>query len=583
MRHLVERVSVAGDLAGLVTPSGREWRRATQAVTVGVAGQLAGIGLLATSAWLITTASLRPPVLTLTVAIAAVQAFSLARGVARYGERLAGHDLALQVLARIRTWAYGRIEPVVPGPSTGTRSGDLLARFVADVDGILDLYVRAALPLAAAVGTAGAAVALAWLLDAPAGVVLAAGLVAAMVGLPLAIARVAASAGAALSVQRGERDGLVVEALRGAAEVVAFGAEPLILERLATIDRALNRLDRCLAVSAGVGQAFGAGLGGILAAATVAVALPALHHGAINGIIVAVLAFLALGASEAVATLPDAAAHLADSLGGARRVLALTTLPVPVTPPPGSGAGRSRVASLSRRPSQVAPSPGRARQVALEGVSLRWPGAVRLALDSIDMTIRPGAHLAVIGPSGAGKTSLTHLLLRFVDPTAGRVTIDGVDVAQLDADAVRSLIAWAPQDPHVFGTTLAANLRLAAPDATDGRLWETLAMAGLADWASGLSQGLETVLGERAATISGGEAQRLGVARALLADRPILLLDEPTAHLDERRAVSLQDQVQAAARGRTLLWITHRLAGLDRFDQVVRLADGHLYQPAISS
>lgn len=563
-------------LVGLLGPRGAEWGRTAQAVGVGVVGQLAGIGLLATSAWLITTASLRPPVLTLMVAIAAVQAFSLGRGVARYAERLAGHDLALRVLARVRVWAYGRIEPIVPGPATGTRTGDLLARFVADVDGILDLYVRAVLPLITAVVTAAGAVALGWLLDPPAGWVLAGGLSGAVVVLPVITARLGMP-GAALSAARGERDGLVVETLRGGSEIVSLGAESFMLARVAANDRRVARLGRRLAVAAGVGQAFGAGLGGALAAATVFVAIPALRQGTDSGITVAVLAFLALGAADAVSGLPDAAAHLADSVGGARRVLALTDLSGRAVPASVSAYQRHAGLSGGVVPAGVSAyqRPAGSPTLSFERVSLTWPGARRPAVDGINLQVRPGSHVAIIGPSGAGKTSLSHLLLRFVEPTSGRVSFDGIDVTQLDPEEVRSLIAWAPQDPHVFGTTLAANLRLAAPDATNRELWDALAAVGLGDWAAGLTDGLDTVLSERAATISGGEAQRLGVARALLADRPILLLDEPTAHLDEPAAVALQASVLSTARGRTLLWITHRLDGLERFDQVIMLANGH--------
>lgn len=562
----------------LLAPNRTERTRAGQAVAVGVAGQLAGLGLLATSAWLITTASLRPPVLTLTVAIGAVQAFALSRGVARYGERLAGHDLALRILARVRAWAYGALEPLVPGPATGTRGGDLLARFVGDVDGILDLYVRAALPLAIAGLSALGAVAVAWWLDPLAGVLAAAGVVVALVLAPLLTLTVAGRAGTRLAESRGRRDAAVLDALRGAQEIVAFGAEAATLARVAAADRALRRLKQRVALATAAGAALSHALGGLLAAAMAAAGVVALRHGRISGAEVAVLAFLGLGLGETVAGLPEAAARLSGSLAGSRRVLDLATVPGAVGSRAASGALPAAAGALSAGGSVAAPLAQAAGDgppaIALRSVTLTWAGNPRPALRELDLDLPSGRRLAVVGPSGAGKSTLAHLLLRFADPDAGVVTLDGVDVARLDPEAVRALVAWAPQDPHVFGTTLAANLRLASPGATDARLRRVVDQVGLGSWAAGLADGFDTLLGERGATVSGGEAQRIGIARALLADRPVLVLDEPTAHLDEEGAAALERQVLDAAAGRSLVWITHRLVGLDAFDEVVELVDG---------
>ena len=559
-------MSQASTMRALIAPTGSELRRGTQALGAGIYGQLAGLGLLASSAWLITTASLRPPVLTLSVAIGTVQVFALSRGVARYGARLAGHDLALRVLARVRVWAYARLEPLIPGPATGTRGGDLLARFVSDVDAILDLYVRAVLPAITAVIGALIAVAVAGLLDPPAGAVLAGGVLLGAGVVPVVSARVARGAGTRLADLRGARDGDLVDALRGASEIVAFGAEAAILDRVAARDRALSRLGRRVALASAIGAATSTGLGGLLAAGTTAAAVPALNHGAIGGATVAVLAFLGLGVGETIAGLPEAAAHLAESLAGARRVVALAgTAPAVLAP------AESILGSVGR--------PSGPPAVRLEAVTLRWPGSTRPALDGLDLLIPPGAHLAVTGPSGAGKSTLGQVLLRFAVPDAGSVTLDGVDLARFDPESVRALVGWAPQDPHIFGTSLAANLRLARPDASDEALWVELDRVGLRGWASGLPDGLDTILGERGATVSGGEAQRIGVARALLADRPVLLLDEPTAHLDEGLAADLEGAVLGAAQGRTVIWITHRHSGLGVFDQVAVLVDGRRTDP----
>jgi thiol reductant ABC exporter CydC subunit len=553
-------------LSRLLAPRDGELGRGLAAVGLGLAGQLAGVGLLASAAWLITTASLRPPVLTLTVAIAGVRLFALLRGTARYGERLASHDLALRALARMRVWAFTRLEPLVPGGWPGARRGDLLARFVADVDGLQDLYVRVALPFAGAVSTAVITVAAAALLDPEAGLVLGAGLVVATLAFPLFTAVAGAYGGTDRAGRRGDRDGLVVELLHGSPELTVFGAQAMMVTRVLDAERELARHDKRASVARGLGHGMGVALGGLLAAAVVAASLPAFDAGRISGVVVAVLGFLALGSAEAVSNLPESFAKLAGVLGGARRILALA----PAERTSGKDASGLGTGSLPLV------TPGRAPVIEISGVSVAYSSLRHLALEQVDLVLAAGEHVAVIGESGAGKTTLGHLLLGFVQPAHGRVTLDGADLRRLDPDGARRLVAWAPQDPHVFHTSLAANLRLARPQATDADLVSVLGQVGLGGWLDRLPAGLGTVLGERGNTVSGGQRQRLGVARALLADRPVLILDEPTAHLDADSESLLRAAVLAASTGKTLIWITHRLTGIDAFDEVITLHHGRV-------
>ncbi len=211
--------------------------------------------------------------------------------------------------------------------------------------------------------------------------------------------------------------------------------------------------------------------------------------------------------------------------------------------------------------------------VALEGVTARYAAADEPALTSFDLRVDPGARVALVGPSGAGKTTVTNLLLRFLDPEAGRVTIDGVDLRDLRQEDVRRTFALAGQEAHVFDSTIRENLRLARPEATDDELHDALRRARLDGWVGTLSEGLDTLVGEEGARLSGGQRQRLVVARALLSDAPVLLLDEPTAHLDEATAEELVADVLDAARDRSVLLVTHRPEGLDLVDEVVRLDD----------
>lgn len=547
------------------TGTGRLAVRGLATVVLGLAGQLSSLGLLATSAWLITTSSLGPPILTLTVAIAAVQAFALLRGLARYGERLAGHDLALRLLARTRVWAYRQLERLVPGGLGEIAGGDVVSRVVADVEATQDLVVRVAVPAATGLLTAAVAVAICTLLVSVTGAVLGAGLVLGGVIVPLAGRRLGSHGGMALPPARGQIAAVVVETLEGVVDLLAFGATDAALLTLENTEETLGRALRSRALAAGCVNGLGALVAGATTLGVVAYATAALaaQHGGpgdLSPVAVAVVGFVSLAAFDAIANLSDAFARLEGTLGAARRIRALGALPSPVAEP------------VAPRPVPDEPT------VVLDGVSVAYRPEGPPVLEGIDLVLAPGRHVAVVGASGAGKTTLACSLLRFVELQAGMMTLGGADVRTLPTDEVRRRIAWAPQDPAVFATTLAANLRVARPDADDYELRDVLASVGLAPWLAQLPDGLGTELGERGLRVSGGERQRIGLARALLARRPILVLDEPTAHLDTANEAVVRHAVARHSSGRVLLWITHRLIGLEDFDEVIVLSRGRILE-----
>ncbi len=529
--------------------------RAALALGLGALALGFGVALPTTAGYLISRAAEQPPILSLTTIVVVVRFLALARPLTRYLDRLASHDLALRALGPLRARVYERIEPLAPAELGAFRRGDLLTRMVGDVDAIQGLYLRGLGPpltgLVVGVACVGAT---AFLLPAAA-VVLAVGLALAGVAVPLLAARLVRRAARRQAAARGELTAELVELLGGAAELVAYGREDDTLDRVRAADRELVLVARRDALVAGVADAASIAVAGLTTAGVLALAVAAHDAGTLDRVLVATLALLALSSFETVAPLPAAARDLTRTLAAGRRVLELTAREPAV-----------------RDPDRPAPAPVPPVSVALEGVTARYPGAVSPALEHLDLRIEPGERVALVGPSGVGKTTVTNLLLRFLDPEEGRVSLDGRDLRSLRQEDVRRVFALAGQEAHVFDSTIRENLRLARPESTDAELWDALAQARLADWVATLPDGLDTPVGEDGARLSGGQRQRLVIARALLADAPVLLLDEPTAHLDPPTAEALVRDVLAAADGRSVLLITHRPEGLDLVDRVVTLS-----------
>jgi len=513
-----------------------------------------GVALLATAGYLISRAAEQPPILSLTVTIVLVRFLGLARPVARYADRLASHDLALRALGRIRARVYERIEPLAPGRLEAYRRGDLLARMVGDVDTLQGLYVRALLPGAVALVVDAACILVAALILPAAAAILAGGLLVAGVPLPWLSARLARAVGRRQAVARGTLTAELVELLRGAPELVVFGQEERTLARVRELDVALARLGRRDALVAGLGDALTILVAGLTVTGVLAVAVSATAAGALDPVLVATLALLALASFDAVTPLAPAARELSSTLASGRRVLEVLDR-----------------APAVREPELPVPAPPRRAPVRLEGVTARYDPVEEPVLRDLDLELAPGRKVALVGPSGAGKTTVTRLLLRFLDPERGRVTIGGRDVREYAQADVRRHFAIAGQESYLFDSTIRENLRLARPEATDAELWAVLLLARLDAWVASLPGGLDARVGEEGSRLSGGQRQRLTLARALLTEAPVLVLDEPTAHLDPETATAVMDDVLAAAAGRTVLLITHRPEGLERMDEVVTL------------
>jgi ATP-binding cassette subfamily C protein CydC len=542
-------------LRGLLSLADVPRTRAALAAALGAATVLCGVGLMATAGYLISRAAERPEILSLGIAIVGVRFFGLARPLARYLERLASHDLALRALARVRVRVYRTIEPLAPGQLRAYRRGDLLSRLVSDVDGLQQLHLRGVLPplVALAAGAVSVAVTAAFL--PVAALVLAGGLLAGGIVVPAVAGALGRRDAAREAAARGELSADLVELLQGAAELSVYGAEDDRLARVREEDEALVRIGRRAALADGAGNGLLLAVTGATVCGVLALAVSAHAAGHLDRVLIAMLALLALASFEAVQPLTQAARELAETLSSGRRILDLTETEPAVTDPV-----------------EAIPLPAEPFAVALESVRARYAPGDPPALDGVSLCLEPGRKVALVGPSGVGKTTVTNLLLRFIDPENGRVMLDGHDLREYRQEDVRRAIAVAGQDSHLFSTTIRENVLLARPTAGDDELESALRRARIWDWVKGLPDGWDTLVGEEGRELSGGQRQRIVLARALLVGAPVLVLDEPTAHLDPPTAERLIEDVLAAAGDASVLLITHRPEGLDRMDAIVSLA-----------
>jgi len=530
--------------------------RLSTSIAVGALAVAFGIALMTTAGYLISRAAEQPPILSLTVTIVAVRALGLARPLARYLDRLLSHDIAFRALGQTRVRFFERIEPLAPAQLDGYRRGDLLARMVGDVDALQGLYLRGLGPPLVGLVVSLECIGVAAALLPKAAAVLAIGLLVGGVFVPAAAGTLSRVAGRRQAAARANLTSELVEILRGAPELVAFGREEDALARVRTHSDELARLGRRDGLAAGLADALMILVTGLTVAGVLAVAVTAQDAGTLDRVLVATLALLAVSSFEAVSSLPAAARELSATFAAGRRVLELTDREPAVVDPA----------------APAAPPKGRAK-VALEGVTARYAPGEQPALDDFDLRLDPGRSVAVVGPSGAGKTTVVNLLLRFLDPEQGRVTIGGRDVRDYRQEDVRRTFAIAGQNAHLFNSTIRANLSLAGA-ASDAEIEDALRQAQLDDWVASLPDGLDTLVGEEGSQLSGGQRQRLTLARALLAETPVLILDEPTAHLDQDTAEELVRDILTAARDRSILLITHRPEGLDLVDEIVALDGG---------
>jgi ATP-binding cassette, subfamily C, bacterial CydC len=539
------------------------WRHKGQtalALAAAVATLLAGIGLLSSSAYLISRAAQQPPILDLMVIIVSVRFFALSRAAARYVERLLSHDLTFRWLLEIRRHLYRTLVPRMPALLLRTRSGDLLGRLNQDVDTLQNLYLRVAAPALAATIVVSITVAGLAIFSPILALVALAALLLQGIGLPWWINRRARGLGQRHIEDRAALQADLIEHLHGLPDLLMMNREAAVHQQLAAQHARLADTEHRQARLTGLQDSASLAIAHLGATAVLIAALPLVYHGQIDGVFLALLTLGVLTSFDAVQTLPAAFQFHEETQTAARRMQELEQAP-----------------ESDREPETPASLPIQTAGARLSADQLRFAYEPdQPVLDHISFTIEPGQRYGLIGPSGVGKSTLAALFVRFLSPDAGTLRFNNIDLQDLSPADLRRQIAVLPQQVHLFTQSLRANLLLAQPDAGDDELWNVLEKVQLADWARQLPHQLDTWLGDHGRHVSGGEAQRLAIARALLKDAPVWILDEPTAHLDAATERQLVDTLLHLSRGKTVLWISHRLAGLDQLDRLLILANGRI-------
>ncbi len=557
------------------------WLRILLAAFLGFATIASSIGLMMTSAFIIAKAALHPSIADLQVAIVGVRFFGISRGVFRYLERYVSHDLNFRLLARIRVWLYQHIEPLAPAALQDFRSGDLLTRLVADVDELENFFIRVLAPPLVAMGIVALTWALLSLFSPAAALAVVVLLILAGVAFPLLVQALARRPGQQHIELRSRLNAHLVDGIQGMADLLAYGAEQRYLARVDALNQETGRVQNRLGAITALNDAGITLIMNLAVVVALALAIPAVTSGALSGVHLAVIALGVMAAFEAVQPLPLAMQHLSATLAAARRIFQVVDTPPAVTEPqqpkPCSVEKISRKGAKAQREKEDEEGRG-APTLTVRALSFRYGPNEPPALQNISFTLPPGGRIAVVGPSGAGKSTLINLLMRFWEFDQGRIELDGRDIRACSGDDVRARFSVVSQTTHIFNATLRENLLLARPTASETELWQALDQAQLADFVRSLPQGLDAWAGEMGVQLSGGEGQRLAIARAILKDAPILLLDEPTASLDAVTERALWRDLSRLMARRNVLLITHRLVGMDQMDEILVLQAGRIVE-----
>ena len=524
--------------------------------------------LLGMAAYLIAAAALGPLLVALTLPIYIVQVMSVVRACSRYAERLVSHNVTFRLLARLRVWLYSRLKPLAPALLLSYRSGDVLTRLVADIEELQNVYLRAVSPIIVAlvIGLLSFyifsifSLTLAW--------VALAFLIVAGLGIPFLTSMLARGIGRQQLVVRAELNAQVLDGIQGVQDLLAFGRAGDQRQKVVSLDKKLAHLQRRMAFISGLEQALNDLMSNLALLTLLVLAIPLVATKAIDGVYLGFLALIILASFEAILPLGQAFQFLGTSLAAAERLFAIAdTVPTVMEP------------AEPLEPLDPLAMPERSRHehtLEFGHVSFAYPSCEENVLNDVSFCLAPGKRVALVGPSGGGKSTLVRLALRFWDPTAGAIRLDGQDIRHYALDDLRAFVSVVDQDTYLFNDTIRGNLLLARPDASESDLERVLEQAQLTALVRRLPKGLTTWVGEQGLRLSGGERQRIAIARALLKEAPLLILDEPTANLDPLTERALLDDLDMLMQGRSVLLITHRLVAMERMDEILVLERGRV-------
>ncbi|HWQ46141.1 MAG TPA: thiol reductant ABC exporter subunit CydC [Longilinea sp.] len=519
----------------------------------------ANVGLMGTSAYLISAAALHPSIADLQVAIVGVRFFGIARAGLRYAERLVSHSLNFHILTRMRVWFYQKLEPLAPAKLIFTRTGDILASAVADIETLEDFYIRVVSPpLVAIFATLGMGLFIGSI-DHLLAFVLAVGLLLGGFGLPVLMYFLTRTNSRDLIDQRAGLNTWLLDNLQGLDVIATYDNAGQRLTELTKYNREYGQSQVLLAAKAGIGS----GLNILVSNGTIwvllLVAVPLVTSLQIPGVLLAVIALASIASFEVVLPLPTAAQKLEGALTAAGRLFRLADQTPPVPEPINKPETLVDFQSLS-----------------LRRLTFRYAPELPAALTDISLELPAGKHIAIVGPSGAGKTTIGNILQRFWDVPDGQLYLNGHEIHEFALRDVRALLGVVSQSTDLFTLTVRQNLFLARPAAPEPDLWEALGQAQLDGWVRSLPHGLDTWLGDRSLQMSGGERQRLAIARVILQRAPLFLFDEPTANLDAVTEDAVLKTLLQITQKKTLIWITHRMKGLEDLDEILVMDQGQI-------
>lgn len=546
-------------LIRLLNIIGSAWSAMLVALIFGCLTIGSNIGLLATSAYLISSAALHPSITELSVAIVGVRFFGISRAVFRYLERYISHDATFRLLGTVRVWFYTKLEKLAPARLMQWQSGELLSTIVGDVETLKEFYLRVlAPPLIAILILIGTCLFLAHYSMNLVYLLIGAFFILGLL-LPILIQFLQKNRAHELVATRSELRAQFVDSMTGIVELAAFGKTEQQAQILNRINQRFFTLQNYVSKLSGLTEALGLLIVNSTVWMILYLTIPLVQDGQMNGVYLAVIVLAAQSSFEAVLPLPLAIHYLAESIAAARRLFRI----VDTEPAVSEVTGREDISH---------------GKIDVKNLSFSYSPQSRLVLDNISFSIDVGQRLAIVGPSGAGKSTLLHLFLRFWDYQQGSIRLGDHELKEYNAQQLRTIFGVVSQQTHLFNASIRDNIRLAKPDASEEQLNQAIEHAEMDAFLAGLPQGYDTMVGQNGYALSGGERQRIAIARALLKNAPILILDEPTVGLDALTEQLIMETIKKLMVGRTTIMITHRLTGLEMMDEIIVLESGRIVE-----